>query len=51
MRRRLITHATLVTPSGVLADHALLTEGGRIAALGPAAELAEQVVLLLESRP
>ena len=41
MRRRLITHATLVTPSGVLADHALLTEDGRIAALGPAAELAE----------
>jgi len=41
MRRRLITHATLVTPSGVLADHALLTEGGIIAALGPAAELAE----------
>jgi alpha-D-ribose 1-methylphosphonate 5-triphosphate diphosphatase len=41
MRRRLITHATLVTPSGVLADHALLTEGGIIAAIGPAAELAE----------
>lgn len=41
MRRRLITHATLVTPSDVLADHALLTEGGIIAAVGPAAELAE----------
>jgi alpha-D-ribose 1-methylphosphonate 5-triphosphate diphosphatase len=41
MRRRLITHATLVTPSGVFADHALLTEGGFIAALGPAAELAD----------
>lgn len=41
MRRRLITHATLVTPSGVFADHALLTEGGIIAAVGTAAELTE----------
>ena len=53
MRRRLITHATLVTPSGVLADHALLTEGGIIAAIGPAAELAEHsanVVEMIDAR-
>ena len=41
MRRRLITHATLVTPESVLPDHALLLENGSIAALGPAAELAD----------
>ncbi len=32
--RRLLTHATLITPSGLVPDGALLIEHGRIAALG-----------------
>jgi len=50
MRRRLITHATLVTPSGVHADHALLTEDGIITALGPAAELAATGLETIDAR-
>ena len=50
MRLRLITHATLVTPSGVHADHALLTEDGIITALGPAAELAATGLETIDAR-
>lgn len=50
MRRRLITHATLVTPSGVHVDHALLTEDGIITALGPTAELAATGLETIDAR-
>lgn len=39
--RRLITHATLVTPTGVQNDSALLLDNGRIAMIGDASSLAD----------
>lgn len=46
--RRLLTHATLVTPDGVQTDSAVLIENGRIAAIGPAGQLADAFAADLE---
>ena len=39
--RRLLQNATLILPDGVQPDSALIIENGRIAALGPNAQIAE----------